>query len=326
MIQARPLALNINFDSLSECLKLVRGLPTTDFRDPCFFEVMDRFLLIAAEYDAPLTIFVIGRDLENNANAEAVARWHEMGHEIGNHSYSHRQDLYLLPRDQVSEEIEKAHELIAHTTGTPPRGFIAPGWTACDHVVNELRRLNYLYDTSLAPTWLLLISQVALRLKSPGGVEMIPWLRADWRACLFGRRHPYVPKVDNYLRAQANPGRGLPVMLPLPTVPWLRMGIWHTLSFINPRLYHWLLEHAIRSSQSPYYLMHPSDLIDPDMDLAGFGDDLRGIQRMSVPLTEKEAHLRRALELLTTLGRFVRMSDIAQAMLNADVRPDLSKA
>ena len=56
------------------------------YRDPSFFEVADRFLLLAEKYSFKLTIFVIGRDLENPLNQEAVKKWAAMGHEIGNHS------------------------------------------------------------------------------------------------------------------------------------------------------------------------------------------------------------------------------------------------
>jgi len=109
----KNIGLSINLDSMRECLKLAgAGEAPAGFRDSAFFEIMDRFLSLAGRWQAPLTIFVIGRDLEDPANRARVAEWSALGHEIGNHTYSHFQNLGNLPPARIRDEIRRTHDLI----------------------------------------------------------------------------------------------------------------------------------------------------------------------------------------------------------------------
>lgn len=312
----KKVALSINFDSMPECMKLAGIEPAPGYRDPCFGPVMDRFLAIAAQYGARFTIFMIGRDLEDPSNAEAVARWHSLGHEIANHSYSHRQDMGQMGRDQADEEIGRAHDLIAKATGVAPRGFVAPGWAASNEIVRALRKRGYLYDSSLAPSWVMALAQLMLYAKSSGARKMIPMLRPDTRGNLFGNRGPYVPSVANCF---AKAGKGEPrdlVMLPLPTVPFARFPVWHTLSFaFPPAAFRWMIRASLRSTPAFYYLFHPADLIDPASDLDGSHERMKTVQRMDVSLAEKERRVHAVFEALAGKARFATFSEIAQQQL-----------
>ncbi|MBO05786.1 MAG: hypothetical protein CMI58_01880, partial [Parcubacteria group bacterium] len=100
MTCSAPIAFNINFDSLAENY----GFPK-DFSDPSFLGVCDRIMNLAQRYDVKLSLYVIGRDLEN---PEAFARVRELaqeGHEVGNHSWSHPLNLGALTSESIDEEI-----------------------------------------------------------------------------------------------------------------------------------------------------------------------------------------------------------------------------
>lgn len=81
---------------------------------------------ILKEEDVKATFFVVGAHVEKYT--DIARRIVEEGHEIGNHTYSHR-NLYRLPRQYIIEEIEKAHGAILEVTGEeahllrPPRGM-----------------------------------------------------------------------------------------------------------------------------------------------------------------------------------------------------------
>jgi peptidoglycan/xylan/chitin deacetylase (PgdA/CDA1 family) len=304
----RPIALNINFDSLSECLRL-SGV-TVDhesFVDPCFGPIMDRFRKLAEEYDAPLTIYAIGRDLLSAANRRRVAEWAAHGHEIGNHTWSHPQTLSNMSLDETRTEIERAHEVIGDATGSAPRGFIAPAWSTSPFVVQVLTELRYRYDTSLTPSWAQLVALLKLRLNSTTKVR-VPLLRRDLPGLLWGCRVPYRATAARPWRPN---DAGLPV-LPLPTGR-LRLPVWHTMSFvINGSRWEPFLRKAIATNPAFYYLMHPVDLLDPDTDLVGLPGAVRNVERIMVPLKTKQALLRRSLDVMAEQAEFVTMEKLAE--------------
>ena len=143
-------AININFDSLSEMYGFPKG-----YRDPSFFEISKRFFSLSEKYGFKYSIYVIGKDLEEDQHARAVKEWSDRGHEIGNHSWSHPLNLGALPPDDIRRQVRSAHEIIARVTGRAPRGFIAPGWSTSKELVKALIEMDYVYDTSTFPSWVL---------------------------------------------------------------------------------------------------------------------------------------------------------------------------
>jgi peptidoglycan/xylan/chitin deacetylase (PgdA/CDA1 family) len=304
----QQIALNVNFDSLSECLRLSGlGVDHRAFVDPSFGAIMERFRKLADEYGAPLTIYVIGRDLLSPTHRRQVKEWSEDGHEIGNHTWSHLQTLSNLSLDETRSEIRQAHELIGETTGRAPRGFIAPAWSTSPFVIQVLTELNYRYDTSLTPSWLQLLALLKLRLNSSASVR-VPLVRRDLPGLLWGCRSPYRATAARPWRPN---DAGL-AMLPLPTGPF-RLPVWHTMGFLmNPGRWERLLRKALTMNRAFYYLMHPVDLLDPDTDLVGMPDAVRKIERITVPLKDKMALLRRSLDVMAERAEFVTMERLAE--------------
>jgi peptidoglycan-N-acetylglucosamine deacetylase len=96
------------------------ALTFDDGPDP---EWTPRVLDLLAGARVHATFFLIG---ERAARAPAVVkRMAAEGHEIGNHSWSHRNPWFCGPR-ATTEQVRRAHDTIADLTGMPPRHFRAP--------------------------------------------------------------------------------------------------------------------------------------------------------------------------------------------------------
>jgi len=80
-------------------------------------------LRLALEYRVKFTFFVIGNIASRQR--DLVREMHESGHEIGNHSWSHRSFLHLSEK-QATEEVRRTHDLIEEITCQPPRLFRPP--------------------------------------------------------------------------------------------------------------------------------------------------------------------------------------------------------
>jgi peptidoglycan-N-acetylglucosamine deacetylase len=246
------IAIGIHFDSLGEAYNFPEN-----FQDPSFFNIMDRFLEISSRREFRYTIYVIGKDLENKANASQVKKWVEMGHEIGSHSWSHPVDLSLLTKEEIHEEIYKAHEIITRTTGVAPKGFAAPGWAYSDDVYDSLISLNYLYDASVFSSWVMI----------PLYLFWLVNFRGSHKFKRFFRRGPdaiksvFAPK-DPFIYHETN-GDGSLYILPTP-ITKTRIACWHSLGFVLGWNAHFkLLRQSIKESKAFYYTMHACDMIAP---------------------------------------------------------------
>lgn len=82
----------------------------------------DSVLATLSEYGAPATFFMVGQSMERNP--EVVARVLQQGHEIGNHSYSHRRLVLKLP-GTIRQEVQRTDSLI-RAAGQRKEAFMRP--------------------------------------------------------------------------------------------------------------------------------------------------------------------------------------------------------
>ena len=83
-----------------------------------------KILNILEKYGIKATFFVVGINAKNYPEPlKAVAK---SGHEIGNHTFSHRYVKGKDP-DRISEELESCNEIIQSICGVKPTLFRAPG-------------------------------------------------------------------------------------------------------------------------------------------------------------------------------------------------------
>lgn len=299
----KHVAFNINFDSFGE----MYGFPE-NFDDRCFTVIADRFFELSRRYKFKYTIFIIGQDLERRANREAVKRWADEGHEIGNHSWSHFLNLGAMPLEEIRREVTRAHEKIAEVTGRAPRGFIAPGWSTSADLLKVLIELGYSYDTSAFPSWLLYFSVAKMLYRHAGGSRFTKIIRRkDWSHSLLGETKPYLSSGE--LRPAKAGEKGKIAVLPIPCNRY-RVACWHTLSFVLGRArFKRLLQSCLRDSKAFYYLMHPGDLADAkDLDPSR---SLR-MERIRPSLEEKGRRIEEAMEIILADGRkVVTMEELA---------------
>jgi len=97
------------------------ALTFDDGPDP---ETTPRVLDILAAADARASFFLVGERVAREPGL--VRRIVETGHDLGNHSWSHR-SLWLAGPRRTVDEVRRGHEAIAEAGGVPPR-FFRPPW------------------------------------------------------------------------------------------------------------------------------------------------------------------------------------------------------
>jgi peptidoglycan/xylan/chitin deacetylase (PgdA/CDA1 family) len=98
-------------------------------------EETGRLLDVLAARRVPATFFVIGRQVREHP--ALVRRMAGEGHEIGNHTYSHRR-LTGLPAPDVHGELRRTAEAIGEATGSVPRLVRPPFGTVSEEVAAEV--------------------------------------------------------------------------------------------------------------------------------------------------------------------------------------------
>lgn len=130
------------------------GFPEDDSftHDPVFERALPRLLALLDERGVKATFFIVGRDLEAPEKAAAIREIAGRGHELANHSWSHRFGLEEAEEDERETEIERTSAAIAALCGQRPAGFRAPGYAAGPRVLTTCSRCGIRYDGSRLPT------------------------------------------------------------------------------------------------------------------------------------------------------------------------------
>jgi hypothetical protein len=292
-------SINLNLDSLGEAY----GFPQ-DYKDPSFFEIADRFMNIASKYDFKYTIFVIGKDLEKKENQDRIREWASMGHEIGNHSWSHPLNLGAMKKDQIHEEVERAHEIITKTIGSAPTGFIAPGWSTSSRLMDVLIEMKYYYDTSCFPSFVLYPFLFKMFLNHIGDGRLFKILhRSDLLYPFHIKRNIHLVKTD----------KGEILEMPLPSDRY-RIACWHTLAFMTGwNIHQRIMRSTLKDIEAFYYLVHPADLackedLDPNRKIY--------LERLDHSLEDKLTLLDNSIKLIAESGRkIVTLRELAKLCL-----------
>ncbi len=126
-------------------------------------EGTNQLLDILNQYRTPATFFVCGKNVQRLPGvAQAVAA---AGHEIGNHTYSHRA-LYLRTSRFIDDELSAAQSIITETTGNSPTLFRAPfgaRWFGLRGAQRRLKLLGVMW-TVMGRDWKLPADQIERRI------------------------------------------------------------------------------------------------------------------------------------------------------------------
>lgn len=263
--------------------------------DVIYRKAVPRVLDLLAELGVPGVLFTIARDAgaERHLLRSVVAA----GHEVASHSLTHPQPFRTLDDATLHEEIVTSRQRLADATGTDIAGFRAPSWDVDARVLGMVRAAGYRYDASMFPTPALISSRLAMYRRSTGK-------RSIFSMNVVG--HAFAPVHPH---AIGNGAAGL-TEFPIAVTRWLRLPVYHTLTYFLPR---WLFARALRallrSGLPVCYEFHAADLLD----LEGDGVDLRLARHpgMRLSLAEKRGGLR---DILSTIARQRRVVTYRQAL------------
>jgi peptidoglycan-N-acetylglucosamine deacetylase len=140
-----------------------------------------RLLRLLADYDLRATFFVPGLVAERWPRM--VSEVAEAGHEIGHHSYSHRQPTSL---SEAADRAEFERALAVYDQlGISPSGYRAPMWAAAYRTAELVQEYGLAYDSSLMDD-----DRPYLLDTGQGEVAEIPphWSLDDWE------QYAYLPE------------------------------------------------------------------------------------------------------------------------------------
>jgi len=114
---------------------------------------LPRFLQLFEAFGIKATFFVVGKDLLSDSKVGLLKEVVNNGHEIANHTMTHREGFSFLSFNEKRREIEDAEHIIQDKLGVTPKGFRTPSNDVDNEVLKILEDRGYLYDSSLMPTF-----------------------------------------------------------------------------------------------------------------------------------------------------------------------------
>ncbi len=305
-------ALSVDLDEIA-CYAAIHGLlddaSTSASLGAALTAIYDRALprlvSLFEEEGVRATFFVIGRDVGTEPNGARLRALVDAGHELGNHTYSHRYDFSRGTAAEIEADIADAHAAIHEATGFEPHGFRAPGYTLSDLVVEKLVKLGYRYDSSVFPC----PSYYSAKAAAMGA------MRARGRVSRSVLDDPRILSAPTEPYRMARPyrrrGHGL-LELPIGVTRAVagRLPYIGTSLVLGGPTAARVLSRGMRGRKLVNLELHGIDLADAEADnlqwLAPYQPDLR------VPLAQKQASLRAAIRELREMGyTFVRLDDAA---------------
>ncbi len=286
----RPHAtLSLDLDNLWAYLRTHGDPSWNDF--PSFLDcAIPRLLEFFDRSGHAITLFVVGQDIELARHGALFEGLAGGGHEVGNHSYSHRIDFHRLDANAVATELATTEKLIESIGAPRPVGFRGPAFRLSPDVINVLTARNYAYDASTFPTFVGPLARRFLK-QRPGhasdAVSEHDGVFGSWRDGMRPLK-PY--------RWQSESGRILE--LPVTTFPLVRVPIHFTYinfiadkSAIAAEAYFLAALTACRlTGTAPSLLLHATDFIGSED--SGCPSFLPGMRRTS---DEKLTLMRRLL-------------------------------
>ncbi len=260
----RKVAVSVDLDAVA-CYYRIHALgepPAGPARHAILRRCLPRFAELFARHGVRATFFVVGADLGEDAEGRALlADLARAGHELANHSHTHRYDFARLPRAAMAEEIDRAHAAVGDCAGAAPLGFRAPGYAITGDVLELLAARGYRYDSSVFPSAAYYgakaLVMAAMRATGrPSGSFL------DDPRVLLAPRGPYRPAPAAPYRQG---GDGI-LEVPIAVTPLARLHVIGTSLILAPG---WLRRHLVGVAlRAPIFNLelHGIDLADAEAD------------------------------------------------------------
>lgn len=256
--------VSVDLDAI-ECyfrIHALPGPPPPDARFAVLRRCLPRLAELFAKHGVTPTWFVVGRDLEEDAEGRRLLReLAAAGHELANHSYTHPYDLVRLGRVRIAEEIDRGHAALADGCGRAPVGFRAPGYEISREVIDHLCARGYEYDSSAYPAVPYYLAKAAIM----GAMRVVGRKSGSILgspAVLRAPLAPYRPSETDPYRPGAQPL----VEAPMTVTPWLRLPVIGTSLITAPD---WLRRRLVAAAlRTPLFNLelHGIDLCDAETD------------------------------------------------------------
>ncbi len=192
--------------------------------DILYESAIPRFLDLFDSYNLKATFFVVGQDLLYPERLKLLKEVARRGHEIANHTMTHKEGFSFLSYQEKLREIQDAHSIIQEKLGITARGFRTPSNDLDCDVLKILENKGYAYDASLMPTY---YGPLLKKIKFSG-------LKITRKNHYLGRfvygfspLKPYHPNPDKLWKK----GNLKLLEIPITTMPWIRMPFHASFTF-----------------------------------------------------------------------------------------------
>ncbi|TWT94658.1 polysaccharide deacetylase family protein [Stieleria varia] len=270
---SKPIAsLSLDFDNKWAYL---RAAGREDWQDASSYLQLaaDRIVDVLGEKNLPLTAFIVGRDLQSDADCDAILSLRRLPIcEYANHSLNHLPWMHTMDDDEIHDEVAQTHDAIEQVTGQRCVGFRGPGFSCPDEVLRVLSRLDYVYDASIFPTSMAPIARAVflMRTKLQGEQRERAKKLYGGFAAMRNPNRPYRREIDNAALWE------LPVtVMPLTRTP-IHFSYFTFLAGFSTATAKSYFRTALRlctlTGTSPSILLHPPDFLgrEDDADMAYF--------------------------------------------------------
>ena len=150
MVEKMNVSIHVDCDSLWVYASEYGAPP--DYQDASIYEEsLPELVEMLEKRNLHATFFVIGKDLKLPACRAFCRQVLDRGHQIGNHSYSHLQDVHKLTQAERRLEILNCHNAVQQSLGYECTGLRMPGYYFDRNIAEILDELNYAYDSSVLP-------------------------------------------------------------------------------------------------------------------------------------------------------------------------------
>lgn len=228
------------------------------YRECVYEKAVPRMLTLLDELELKATFFVIATKLKNKQTKKIVDEIIGSGHEIANHSLAHE---HLIDKDYSTtvEDIVDSTRLIEDATGKRVCGYRGPSLTVNKHLPKILSDLNYLYDSSVNPTFMFIAEWIYLSLINPSRRNRI---NKVYFQHAVSKSNPYL--ISNNSIFKSDP-QGALIELPISNAKYLKLPFYPTFHFMFPSSYK-LLKRLYFRNRYLVLLGHGLDFLDLELD------------------------------------------------------------
>ena len=256
----RMVSFHVDADSPAKLLKYW-GLSDTDYSvkelDRFYKTAMARALELFDKNRIKVTFFCVGDELDASSAARQMFKESSCaGHEIANHTYSHRFGLGGLGEDELCGEIERCSRAIEKAIGSRPKGFRSPGYDVNNAVIAALEKMGMEYDSS--GFWSILNVGVKFYHRY---FRKDKFIHSGFGDASFRLPHgPYYPSPLDWQKRSVS-GTGDLVELPMPRTRALGLPFYNNFHLIVPSLYRNIAVETVDRSHF-IYLIHLIEFTD----------------------------------------------------------------